>query len=107
MPADNSQLLIFPPPQISALALWFPRRAGAAAIAAALMNSRRVIRSRLGTAADRSEYPFVSNHRQDEASGCLAFAISATPLASMIFRFTLPRLQKAKALLGSSRTASL
>jgi hypothetical protein len=47
------------------------------------------------------------DHRQLEASSCFAFAISALALASWIFRFTLPRLQKRAALLGSRRIASL
>jgi len=46
-------------------------------------------------------------HRQTEGSSCLAFAISALPLASLIFSFALPRLQRARALLGSNRIASL
>ena len=41
-------------------------------------------------------------HRQTEASSWLAFAISALPLGSLVFSFALPRLQKARALLGSS-----
>src|SRR6516225_3487043 len=49
----------------------------------------------------------VLDHRQTEGSSCLAIAISALPLASLIFRFAVPRLQKARALLGSSPIASL
>jgi hypothetical protein len=64
-------------------------------------------------AADRGERSFVSKHRHPryhrhaEASSCLAFAMSASPLTSLILRFALPRLQKARALLESSRIASL
>src|SRR5262249_6651111 len=47
------------------------------------------------------------SHRQTEAPSCLAFAISALLLTSLIFRFACPRLQKARALLGSSRIATL
>jgi hypothetical protein len=56
--------------------------------------------------AQRHGYLYDS-HRHAEASSRLAFAISALPLTSLIFRFALPRLQKARALLGSSRIASL
>jgi hypothetical protein len=46
-------------------------------------------------------------HRQIEASSCLASAMSASPLASLIFSFVRPRLQKAKAWFGFNRMASL
>src|SRR5262249_51165100 len=46
-------------------------------------------------------------HRQTEGSSSLAFRISTLPLASLIFSFTLPLLQRLTAPLGSSRIASL
>ena len=63
----------------------------------------------------RSSQPIVGSpetnrtrsHRQAEAFSCLAFAISSLPPASLIFSFALPRLQRAKAELGSSRSTSL
>jgi len=64
-------------------------------------------RTSVGQVAARSCNASSVFHRQTEGSSCLAFAISALPLASLIFRFALPRLQKARALLGSSRIASL
>ena len=57
--------------------------------------------------ACRSTSPTPRPHRQPDAPSCLAFAISALALTSLMFRFALPRLQKARALLGSSRIATL
>ena len=59
-------------------------------------------RALLGSQASNPRY-----HRQCDVPSCLALAISALALTSLIFRFALPRLQKARALLGSSRMATL